>query len=343
MKKITFILLLHVGLMNILTAQNCATFNQDANGKPLKIIVYTKLDLCFQVSKESALVNVNPSKRVTFFTDYDETIISLKSGDSINIDKKIFVGNRNMASDVYELIYKKGKYELKNKLFEASTTQESKNQFDDQVKQQDEDRKKSDEDWNNKLAEKKKEKEQQKANEEKEQQRANEEKEAREKIALQKKAEKEEKEKVEQKSQPITSSNNQTEQKKEGLNISVTETKTGYPFNFLIMYQNKPIKNQKFVIVSDDKNKKELMSGTTNNEGLVTMYHQLDYGKYDIELYIDFKGTKSKPTSYSITIGNTSNRVFIVDYDKLISNMMEQTKNSRNHYEKFYSLDKVNY
>ncbi len=334
MKKTFFTILLNAFLVNFGVSQNCITFNQEASGKPLKIIVYTKLDVCFQITKESTLINSNPSKRVSFFTDYDETIISLKSGDTLNLEKKIFVSNRNMASDVYELIYKKGKYELKNKLFEASTTQESKNKFDEQVKQQEDDRKKSDEEWNNKLAEKKREKEQQQVNEEKE---------AQEKIAAQKKAEKEEKEKVEQKSQPITSSNNQTEPKKEGLNISVTETKTGYPFNFLIMYQNKPIKNQKFVIVSDDKNKKELMSGTTNNEGLVTMYHQLDYGKYDIELYIDFNGTKSKPTSYSITIGNTSNKAFIVDYDKLISYMMEQTKNSRDYYEKFYNLDKVNY
>lgn len=304
----------------------CPNYSTNESGKPVKIVVYTKLNSCFVLNNESGQVNPQPSRMVTFYMDYGVTTVTLTSGDSINLDKKIMITNTNLKGAVYELAKddKKNQFTLKSKPFQATTNVDIGEQVRKDMEEMEKRREAEDREWKEKLDRQKAERETQREEEKKA-------KEAREaQIAEQKKA---------QAPAETPSQNTNTQPVTGAPKVTASATPSGYPYTFKFYYNGKPIANQKFIVKTDDSKHDVIMQGTTNTAGETVMYTNYNAGTYDVEIFMEHGGVLTKPTSYKLTLAD-GRTVLTYDYKKLIDFMTEKSGN-RSAEEKYYGLDLI--
>lgn len=346
MKNLLLVLLFSTPFVNF--SQDCPTFSAEANGKPVKVTFYTESDQCFSLSGDGKTLNTSPSKRVVFYMDYGVVNTKIKLANGKELDKKVMAGN-TLAAVTMEIVYnaKKDEWDVKNRLGQGAVNDEEQQKRDAATaamnQKMKDDQAARDKEWDEKRAAEKVEREKAKESEEP-------------KYSIQKVDTKvnTDIQKVDTKlstpasegsvtkstsgemSQPAPSSEVKAEVKK--------DVPPGYPYGFQFVYNNKPIKNQVFVVVSNDSNKKELMRATSDEKGIAVFYTELPMGKYDVQFVMEFDGALHPNGVYSsINLGNTVNYALVFDYTKYVESYQKMSKDSTTAVEKRYGLDKVNF
>lgn len=348
MKKILNLVLF---LLPVYGISQCPAYSSEANGKPVKVTFYTEANECFHLSDENGAINTDASKRVVFYMDYGVVKTKIKLANGVELEKKVMAGN-TLSSITMEITYneKKDSWDIKNRLGQGSVNDEeqAKREADATAMNQKmkDDQAARDKEWEEKRAAEKAEREKEKENEQP-------------KYTIQKVDTKVDTDiqKVDTKLSDTKSSDQQTNTTTTTTTSNndatgKTEVKTevkkdvppGYPYGFQFFYNNKPIKNQVFVMVSNDDAKKELMRATSDENGTAVFYTELAMGSYDVQIIMEFDGVLHARGPFTkINLGNTSEYALIFDYTKYVESYQKMSKESTSAVEKRYGLDKVKF
>lgn len=347
MKNLLLVSLL-INFSFVIFSQDCPAFNSESTGKPVKVTFYTESDQCFTLTTDGKILNSNLSKRVVFYMDYGVVNTNVKLANGKMIDKKVMAGN-TLAAVTMEIVYneKKDDWDIKNRLGQGAVNDEEQQKRDAASaamnQKMKDDQAARDKEWEEKRATEKAEREKEKENEQP-------------KYSIQKVDTKVDTDiqKVDTKLSSTTNENssskatdNQAPQTTSSSEAKVEVKKDvppGYPYGFQFFYNNKPIKNQVFVIVSNDSNKKELMRATSDDQGVAVFYTELPMGKYDVQFVMEFNGTLHPNGVFStINLGNTVNYALVFDYTKYVESYQKVSKDSMTSVEQRYGLDKVKF